>query len=209
MKKPRLTKKEIARIIFLRKKGNTLGEIMKLVPKSKTTIFAYIKDVVPYKKFFSLLEDKKHGTKKKAEREWIMARELVSEKIGPITDRDLILMAGMLYWAEGTKHYDLNLINTDSGLLKIFLKGLLALGVAKEHIKISIRLFDDLDEEEAIKYWLKELRLSRKNLISINYIGRGKKKGKLPYGMCRLRVKNGALHFKQLMSIMNLAKMLP
>jgi len=208
MKKPRLTKSEINTIIALRKKGGTLGEIRKLVPKGKTTIYAYIKDVVPYKKFSSLLEDKKHGTKKKAEREWIVARELVNNKLGQITDRDLILMAGMLYWAEGTKHYDLNLINTDSGLLKIFLKGLLALGVSQKHIKISIRLYSDLDERKAIKYWLKELNLTRKNLVSVNYL-KGKKKGKLPYGMCRLRVKNGALHFKQLMSIMNLAKMLP
>ena len=208
MKKPRLTKNEINTIIALRKRGGTLGEIRKLVPKSKTTVFAYIKDVIPYKKFASLLEDKKHGTKKKAEREWIIARELVNKKLGEITDRDLILMAGMLYWAEGTKHYDLNLINTDSGLIKIFLKGLLALGVSKEHIKITLRLFSDLDEKKAIKYWLKELQLTRKHLVSINYL-KGKKKGKLPYGMCRLRVKNGALHFKQLMSIMNLAKMLP
>ncbi|KKQ07553.1 MAG: hypothetical protein US18_C0013G0001 [Parcubacteria group bacterium GW2011_GWB1_36_5] len=208
MKKPRLTKNEINTIISLRKRGNTLDEIRKLVPRGRTTIFAYIKDVIPYKKFALSLEDKKHGTKKKAEREWVMARELISEKLGQITKRGLILMAGMLYWAEGTKHYDLNLINTDSGLMKIFLKGLLALGVSKEHIKISIRLFSDLNEEKAIKFWLKELNLTRKNLVSINYL-KGKKKGKLPYGMCRLRVKNGALHFKQLMSIMNLSKMLP
>lgn len=207
MKKPRLNKNEINTIITLRKKGKTLGEIKKLVPKGKTTIFAYIKDVVPYKKYATLLEDKKHGTKKKAEREWIIARESMNKKIGQITDRDLILMAGMLYWAEGTKHYDLNLINTDSVLMKVFLKGLLALGVPKKHIKINLRLYSDLDEEKSIKYWLKELKLTRKNFISINYL-EGKKKGKLPFGMCRLRVKNGALYFKQLMSIINLVKML-
>src|SRR5690606_515442 len=105
---------------------------LKVVPKSRATVFFYMKDVVPYKKFAAMLEEKKHGTKKKAERQWIEARESINSKVGQITDRDLILMAGMLYWAEGTKLYDLNLINTDSGLLKVFLKGLYALGVPKE-----------------------------------------------------------------------------
>lgn len=209
MIKPRLTGEEIKTIIFLRKKGCTLSEIRKLVPKGKGTISKYIQGVIPYKKFQLTLEAKQNGfkSKQKSKIEWAYADKIVSEKIGMITERDFILMAGMLYWGEGNKKYELNIINSDPDLIRIFIKGLLALGVPIERIKISLRLYGDLDEEKAIEYWIGILNLNRTNLVSINYL-HGKKEGKLPYGMCRLRIQRGGLYFKELISIMNLTKKL-
>jgi len=208
--KPRLTEKEIQTIISLRKRGHTLSEIRKSVPKGKSTISKYIQGVVPYKKFEAVLASKQNGsrTKRQAVADWKTASNFITNKLGIINERDFILMAGMLYWGEGSKTFDLAIINTDPALLRIFIKGLYAMNVPKEYIKISLRLFGDLDETESIHFWLKELNLNRNQLVSINWL-KGKKKGKLLYGMCRLRVKRGALYFKQLISMINLFKKLP
>jgi hypothetical protein len=82
------------------------------------------------------------------------------------------------------------------------------MGIPKNRIKISIRLFSDLDRKKSINFWLSELNLKKDNLISVNYLER-KKEGKLPYGMCRLRVEKGSLYFKQLISMIDFVKKLP
>ena len=206
MKKTRLTQEEIKLIISLRKRGNTLSDIIKIVPKAKSTIHSYIKEVIPYNKFRSQLAEKRYGTKRKAEREWLFSKNQVKNKIGKISGRDLILIAGMLYWGEGNKN-ELNLINSDSDLIRVFIKGLLFLGVDRSRIKISLRLFSDIDEKVAKDFWLSKLGLNDCQLGLTEWRD-GKKSGKLPYGMCRLRVIKGGLYFKQLISIIDLIKML-
>jgi hypothetical protein len=210
MEKPRLTVKEVDTIISLRRKGYTLSEIRKIVPKGKATISKYVQGILPHKKYQAILDSKQNGTrtKRQAEADWKTSYDLITNKLGSITERDFILVAGMLYWGEGTKTNELNIINSDPVLIRIFLKGLYGLGVPKERIKISLRLYGDLDKEKAIQYWLNCLNLSKSNLISINYLY-GKKEGKLPYGMCRLRVTRSSLYFKQLISMINLFKTLP
>ena len=205
MVKPRLTKKEIQKIIYLRKRGNTLGEIMSVFPNSRSTIYRYIKDVAPYKKFENLLSGKIHGTKNKSLKEMSEARKIIDKKIGLLSKRDLILIAGMIYWGEGNKKYELNLINSDPFMVDVFMKGLLALGLEKKRVRISLRLYNDIDESFATNFWLKHLGLNKEQLISIEWV-EGKKKGKLPYGMCRLRVEKGSLYFKQLISIIDHVK---
>ncbi len=207
MKKPRLTNEEIKKIISLRKIGHSLSEIMLVVPKGKATIHKYIKNIVLSKKYKAILEKKQRGSRNKIEskKEWELSRIFVKEKLGKLTKRDLILISGMLYWGEGNKKYELNIINSDPLLMRIFIMGLMVLGVSKDRIKISIRLYSDLDESVSVEYWTKQLGLSRENLVSISYVD-GKKKGKLPYGMCRLRVQRGGLYFKQLISIMDYVK---
>jgi len=210
VEKPRLTENEIQTIISLRKRGYTLSEIRNIIPKGKSTISKYIQNIIPHKRYQTILALKQNGsrTKQQAAVDWGKASDIITNKLGNLSERDFILMAGMLYWGEGNKKHELNLINSDPHLIRIFIKGLVALGVPVDRIKISLRLYGDLKEEKAIKYWIKILSLKRSNLVSINYL-HGKKGGKLPFGMCRLRVQRGGLHFKQLISIMNLTRMLP
>jgi hypothetical protein len=133
---------------------------------------------------------------------------MTKEKVKKLSDRDLMIIAAMLYWGEGRKEGELAIINSDVCLMKVFLKGLLKMGIPKNRIKISIRLFSDLDRKKSINFWLSELNLKKDNLISVNYLER-KKEGKLPYGMCRLRVEKGSLYFKQLISMIDFVKKLP
>jgi hypothetical protein len=192
----------------MRKTGCTLSEIQKVVLRSRSIIFSYIKNIIPYKKYSDILEKKQNGNKFKSEKHWKTAKIFAKEKVKKLSDRDLMIIAAMLYWGEGRKEGELAIINSDVCLMKVFLKGLLKMGIPKNRIKISIRLFSDLDRKKSINFWLSELNLKKDNLISVNYLER-KKEGKLPYGMCRLRVEKGSLYFKQLISMIDFVKKLP
>jgi hypothetical protein len=208
MKKPRLTKVQVSNIVKLRKSGHSISEIGKIVSKGKSTIHHYVKNISVSGKFKVILDKKQNGSRSKQEsiRDWSEAKILVREKLGKLTKRDFILIAGMLYWGEGSKTNELNIINSEASLIRVFVNGLEALGVNKGNIRISLRLYSDLNKEDCICYWLSELNLDRSNLVSISYLT-GKKSGKLPYGMCRLRVTKAGLYFKQLISIMDYVKM--
>ncbi len=90
-------------------------------------------------------------------------------------------------------------------MIKIFFDSLELIGVKKDSIKIGIRLFDDIDKNEAIIFWAEVLGVSVRQISSIDVL-HGKKKGKLLYGMCRIRVAKGGESFKLIMSIIERIK---
>jgi len=70
-------------------------------------------------------------------------------------------------------------------------------------LKISLRIYEDVDIKECMGFWSKIVgfTLTLKN-ISINVL-HGRKKGKLPHGMCRVRVRKGGLLLKKIFCIIN------
>jgi hypothetical protein len=79
------------------------------------------------------------------------------------------------------------------------------LGVKNREFKISLRLYEDINKEKATNYWAKNLNFKNSDIKSINVI-KGKKAGKLEYGMCRVRVEKGQQYFKLIMSMIDLIK---
>jgi hypothetical protein len=203
----KLNQEEINKIISLRERGKTLTEIIKVLNRGKGTIYKYIKDVKIKKEYKEDFLDKKFASKMKSRKEWESAKVWSKLKINRLSERDILLISAMLYWGEGNKQYELNLINSDYFLIKLFIKGLMIMGVKKEKIKISIRIFNDIDKNKAIRFWLNKLSLNKKNLVSVNVIN-GSKNGKLKFGMCRVRVEKGSLYFKQIMSMIDTVKLL-
>jgi transposase len=96
MKKPRLTKVQVSNIVKLRKSGHSISEIGKIVSKGKSTIHHYVKNISVSGKFKVILDKKQNGSRSKQEsiRDWSEAKILVREKLGKLTKRDFILIAG-------------------------------------------------------------------------------------------------------------------
>src|SRR3990167_9354156 len=111
-----------------------------------------------------------------------MAEQLM---ILPLKKRDLLLILACLYWGEGTKK-ELNLINSDPKLISTFVFCLQTLGIQRKDLKITVRIYEDINRSQAIRYWADVLNISKNKIMGVNILG-GKKKGKLPYGMCRVR----------------------
>lgn len=104
----------------------------------------------------------------------------------------------MLYWAEGAK--DRNSVvfaNSDRTMIVHFVRFLRdAMGVAPEDITIRLNVYltNGLTLREVEDHWLWALALPRANLRKpmINHTptsSSGRKRNKLPYGVCTVRVK--------------------
>ena len=72
-------------------------------------------------------------------------------------------------------------------------------------MKFGLRLHNGIDMEEAVNFWSKFLDISPNEIKHLERID-GKKKGKLKYGMCRIRVAKSAPYFKLLISLINSIK---
>jgi hypothetical protein len=72
----------------------------------------------------------------------------------------------------------------------MFVAALRSLGISKQRMSLSIRLHTGIDPRAALRFWREATGIQSMRMIPIQVI-KGKKKGKLPYGMCRVRVSAG------------------
>lgn len=181
-----ISKKEIDKIIKLRSQGYSLTEIMKEIKRGGSTVHKYAKTVVLSDAARKILANKKESSRLRRDKAIISAKQKAQVILGDINKRDLIIFGSALYWAEGAKK-DFNLTNTDTNLIKVFLSSLWIMGVKKEDIRASIRIYEDVDVKKALNYWSLILGIPKSQFLSIQ-IQKGKKVGKYQFGMCRVRV---------------------
>lgn len=103
-----------------------------------------------------------------------------------------------LYLGEGTKRGNstLALGNTDPNILKTFLKFLRTLcKVDESKIFAEMNIFDDVNANEAIKYWVQNVGLSKNQIrhITIRKCKGGTYKNKSKYGTLTIKVCNSKL----------------
>jgi len=205
MPKPSLSLEEINKIQNLRKTGHTLYEIKNITKrKSNGTIWKYIKDVSILPKYQEVWKAKKGGSKARSNRDWEEAKTEALTIIKNVGFKERMLILACLYWGEGNKT-ELNLINSDPSMLRIVIICLKDLGVQDNELKISLRLFEDINKKKAISFWTRTLSLPKDTIQKIDVI-KGKKVGKLKFGMCRLRVKKGGKYFKLIISMIDLIR---
>lgn len=183
-------------IIKMRQHGFSLKEIASGLHLSIGTIVRYTKGIDIRPEFQCQWKAKRGGSAKRAERRRQEASAKVQALLGKLTTRDQIIIAACLYWGEGNKK-EFSFSNTDPYLIKTFLACLRKLGVQKSRLKISIRIYEDIDLDEAKKYWAKIASIKPSEICSINVLS-GKKSGKLQYGMCRIRLTKGNDYFNLL-----------
>lgn len=204
MGKDPLTKIQINRIIFLRKHGHSLPEIRHLTGHGTATIFKYIQDIRILPKFQDLWKNKRKSSVARMLKEQKKAQDQAKRLIRKVERKGRILIAACLYWAEGEKK-DFSLSNTDPNLIKIFVECLKEFGITKENLRVTIRTYEDLDRERVCNFWSKVVGIPKKSIINVNIL-KGKKKGKLQYGMCRIRVIKGGYLLKLLHALKELIK---
>ena len=111
------------------------------------------------------------------------------KSISTIRDAELLGMGIGLYWGEGNKlnRHSVKLGNTDPGVIKVFIKFLIEIcGIDENKLKYSLQIFSDIDQDEALDYWIKELntdasKFSKVTVTPSGSIGTYKKKSK--YGV--------------------------
>lgn len=204
MRGKKLDIREIEKITKLRKTGHSLPEIRKITGKSNATVFKYLEGVKVLKRYRTILKEKQGGSKIRALKKWENSRAYAQSLIPNLTQKEKILILASLYWGEGTKS-ELSLSNTDPSLIKSFVSFLGEIGVKKDMLRVTVRIYQDIDKEKAIHYWAGVVGIPEKAILNVNILY-GKKQGKLKYGMCRVRVKKSEYYFKRIMSVIELIR---
>lgn len=199
MKGTRTKQSEINQIIQLRKRGHSLSEIRKITKKSNSLVSKYIQGVAILPRYYHAWKIKQGGSKTRANIEWEKSKIIAEKIVGSLNRKEKLLIAACLYWGEGTKT-ELNLSNTDPNLIRIFIRCLEEIGVTKDKLRITIRIYDDLNKDKAMEFWAGVIGIQKNQILNVNVL-KGKKDGKLQYGMCRIRVTKGAPYFKIIKSI--------
>lgn len=204
MRGHKISNQEIKQIKKLREKGCSLPEIVKIVRRGNSTVFKYIQDVKILPQYYNVWKEKQGGSKQRMLNEWSKAKINAQNIISFLNNKEKKIIAACLYWGEGAKA-DFSLSNTDPGLIKTFVHCMESFGMNKNDLRVTIRIYSDLDKNKAIKYWAKIIGIPKKQILNINIL-HGKKSGKLKYGMCRIRITKGGPYLKLIKSIIELIK---
>ena len=191
---------EISNIKLLRSQGHSIIEISKELKRPKTTVFRYIKDIEILPEFLKNWAGKRGGSRKRKALKEARSLEEAKKLIRELSYREKFILLSALYWGEGSKG-DFGLSNTDPNLIKVFINCLKdVFGIDKTRLRVSIRIYADLDKEKCLDFWSKVTGINKRNFVNVNILP-GKKKGKLEYGMCRVRVLKGGDFLKKIVSI--------
>ncbi|MEK7144605.1 MAG: hypothetical protein AAB794_01990 [Patescibacteria group bacterium] len=184
-----LSDKQHKYLISLRKQGKSIPEISRETGTPITTVQRHIKGVQVPVEFQTILREKQGGSKDRAK--GLRANiEIKAEKLlSKLSHRDYFFLLVGLYWGEGTKR-DFTVINSDPLLIQTFIYCLKSLNIPNDRLSISLRVHTEISVSEAKVYWARMTGLSQQLIERVEVI-EGKKKGKLPHGMCRVRVKSG------------------
>lgn len=204
MPKKSLTRVQIEEIVTLRKTGHSLPEIRKISGRATGSVFKYVKGIEVLPEYREVLRVKQGGSKERARKKWLVAKEKASTILNGLSERDMLIFLVGIYWGEGSKN-EFNLINGDPYLVRAFLKSLYLLGINKSEIKFNFRLFLGMDKTEITDFWVEFLKIDR-NQIGGYEIVKGNGSRKLAYGMCRVRVVKAAPYFKLVMSMIDFVK---
>ena len=198
----RLSPEKIRMVKFLRSQGYSLSEISQKVEIGQGTAWRYIQGVKILPQFEKDWLNKRNGSVKRKDVAEKLAFSRADLAIRDLSFKEKLLVLSSLYWAEGAK-VDFNLTNTDPDLIRVFIKCLKdVIGISNDKLRLNIRIYEDMDSESCISFWLSLTGLARNNLSSVNVL-MGKKKGKLKYGMCRVRVTKGGDVLKYLVAVRN------
>ncbi len=193
---------KIMKLKALRRRGYSINEIVSELSIPKTTVWHHLQTVTVLPKYAPILRSRRGGSAKRAKARRVAALTWAQSLLADPATRTPLLVATGLYWGEGTKK-DFGFLNTDSRLIETFLSCLAKLGVVKSRLKVGIRIYEDLDKTEAIHHWAKITQVSPERITSVEVLS-GRKKGKSPYGMCRIRLAKGNDYFNLMMATIEL-----
>nr|WP_239542339.1 resolvase [Micromonospora terminaliae] len=92
-------------------------------------------------------------------------QERAASAVGALDDRDLLMLGAAIYWCEGSKSKPwrsqdrLEFVNSDPGLLALFLKFLAGCGIDRDAANYRLLIHESADVDAAMGWWMERLRL--------------------------------------------------
>jgi hypothetical protein len=187
------------KLIEFRQKGFSVPELSKMFGVARSTASRYARLVEILPEYKERWLQRRNASKIISERDLLCAKNKAEQFIPTLENKDLVLIISSLYWAEGAKK-DFSFTNSSPEMVKLFVSLLSQVFfLKKEDLKVSIRIYEDLDKEECILFWADLINIEPSS-IGVTIL-QGKKIGKLKHGMCRVRVKKAGLLLKTIFAI--------
>jgi hypothetical protein len=207
--------KDKEKAIQLRLEGKSYSQIKSELGVGKGTLSGWLKDMpLSDKQFNSLgvierrVERYKETCRERKEKILKDVYTMEEKIISPLSERDLLIGGLFLYWGEGgkTKEAELILSNTNPAMIKAFIYWAEnSLEFPRSAMKIKLHLYKDMDIDKEIGFWVKELRIGREQFIR-PYIKDSNKssithKNGFGHGTCNVAVARADLGRKVLMGL--------
>lgn len=196
----------------MRQNGKSLGDIVKDLGVSKSTVSFWCKDMILTE--FAIKKIKTHGNEKsikgllryselkrkeRIERN-ILQREEGALVLGDLSDRDILMIGFGLYWGEGYKYEncELGFTNSNPQMIRFYFKWLELWNVKKDSLlfRLTINEFFRKEEKQIKSFWIDFLGIKngqfskttfiKTNLKKVSFKNKGKYKGIL-----RVKVRKG------------------
>ncbi|HEV3478635.1 MAG TPA: hypothetical protein VG144_04210 [Gaiellaceae bacterium] len=182
-----------------REEGASMKRIARRLGVSVSSVSLWVRDI-------ELSSEQRTALQNKVSGGWAAnavagrKRRLASQEYGRevVRDADPMFVAGiMLFWAEGAKaRNEVAIVNSDSELVRFFVRFLRRYyRVPDERFRVACNLFADhvARQRQIERFWLDTLELPssclRKSMINVySKYSQKKRKGRLPYGTCKLVV---------------------
>lgn len=163
--RPRVTDEVKDRARSLRRAGRSVPEIAAALALAKSTVWLITKDMAwtpgpeganrraaAVRAYW-----REERAKRAAERERMTAS--AAARVGAISDRELLLVGAVAYWAEGTKSKPWNpeerltFTNSDPDMIILYVEWLKVLGVAADRLCFRVHIHESADVAGAERYW--------------------------------------------------------
>lgn len=165
------------RAIELRSDGWSVNDLATRLGVAKSTAYAWVKHIPLDPDAERALGKREHAALMAAGR-WEDERQArdrrqgevqacAAEDVGHLSERDLLIVGAAIYWCEGTKSKPwrrldrLTFINSDPGLLRLFLRFLEVCGRGRDSVRYRLHIHETADTEAATEWWATELGMSR------------------------------------------------
>jgi len=208
--------KDRQKAIALRLEGKSYSEIKNIIGVTKGTLSYWLKDYPLSEERIRELRDlnprriERYRETRRRNKEKILNRTYRNEKrlIFPLSKRDLFIAGLFLYWGEGgkTKEAELILSNTNPAMIKFFVSwSEKCLGVDREKLKIKLHLYKDMDIKKEFDFWSRELKINKSQFVK-PYIKNSNKsnityKNGFGHGTCNVAIRNAILGKRILMGL--------
>lgn len=213
--------KERNKAIILRKGGKSIKDIAKKIKVSKSTVSLWCRDIeltpVQVKKLHEkMVKGSYRGRMKGARGQYEKRLERIRtsevdgiKKIGKMSERDLLIAMGALYWGEGSKKKrELRLNNTDPEMIKFVIKIFRKIWkVPKDQFSLSVMInkIHRKREEELKGYWSNITKIPENQFTKTIFIKSKNKKNYANYpryyGTLTIKIKKSCHIYYQIMGL--------
>lgn len=208
-----VARKDKALAICLRKEGKSYNEIHRRLGVPKSTLSSWFQGLTLSSELQERLYSRirscgTHALIARNKRQTVLAKERAervgadaASKIGALTQRDLLLVGSVLYWAEGYRRgggtrrgYAVCFSNSDPIAVQVMMRFLREVcQVPEPRFRIGTNLYPGIDVEAARRYWSEisgvPLAQFHKSFVGISSASQRKRPStRLPYGTCQVRV---------------------